>query len=269
MKRCHLIPILFVLLISIPQKTQAQNKGSAAAAVVGAVVAGAAVAAANEQFKEMLELVGTNYILKNYNYEAFNLTIDGLDGAQNSDPSTVSILAFQVAPLEFDYGNEIADERFILLVFLDTGWMTSLGVDFTKVTYKEFDKDSWNDLIKEYVRLASGFEIEVTDVPVFTTKPKESNNEMVFKNKGQTYYSTDETVAYRYTTITRKGLENRGNIILPFKSMGGDSYFVSDYSDEFKIIFNERSLGFFLKNTNRLVQVKRRLVESITNYLNQ
>ena len=119
------------------------------------------------------------------------------------------------------------------------------------------------------MRLASGFEIEVTDVPVFTTKPKESNNEIVFKNKGQTYYSTNETVAYRYTTITRKGLENRGSVILPFKSMGGDSYFVSDYSDEFKIIFNERSLGFFLKNTSRLVQVKRRLVESITNYLNQ
>ena len=44
-------------------------------------------------------------------------------------------------------------------------------------------------------------------------------------------------------------------------------YLVSDYSDEIKLIFNERSLGIFLKETRDLVQIRRGTLISTHNFL--
>ena len=34
---------------------------------------------------------------------------------------------------------------------------------------------------------------------------------------------------------------------MEFDKIKGDVYYTNDYSDEFKLVFNERSLGLFLK----------------------
>ena len=44
---------------------------------------------------------------------------------------------------------------------------------------------------------------------------------------------------------------------IPFYKLGGDMYVVTDYSDQMKFIYNERSLGIFLKETKDLVQIGR------------
>ena len=48
--------------------------------------------------------------------------------------------------------------------------------------------------------------------------------------------------------------------VLEFNKMDGDSYLVLDYSEEFKIVYNERVMGLFLKETYDLLQVKSRTV---------
>ncbi len=44
---------------------------------------------------------------------------------------------------------------------------------------------------------------------------------------------------------------------IPFYKLSGDMYVVTEYSDEMKFIYNERSLGIFLKETQDLVQIGR------------
>jgi len=44
---------------------------------------------------------------------------------------------------------------------------------------------------------------------------------------------------------------------VPFYKISGDMYVVTDYSNEMKFIYNERSLGIFLKDTGDLVQIGR------------
>ena len=44
---------------------------------------------------------------------------------------------------------------------------------------------------------------------------------------------------------------------IPFYQLSGDMYVVTDYSNDMKFIYNERSLGIFLKDTRDLVQIKR------------
>ena len=42
-----------------------------------------------------------------------------------------------------------------------------------------------------------------------------------------------------------------------FYKIGGDMYLVTDYSEDFKFVYNERSFGMFLKETRDLVQIGR------------
>ena len=53
---------------------------------------------------------------------------------------------------------------------------------------------------------------------------------------------------------------------IPFYKLEGDMYLVSDYSEEMKLIYNERSLGIFLKETKDLVQIGRGNLINIHDY---
>ena len=64
------------------------------------------------------------------------------------------------------------------------------------------------------------------------------------------------------------GVKQNGKFILKFDKLKGDMYLTSDFSDEFKIIFNERSLGIFLKETRNLVQIKRGALISAHSHIN-
>ena len=57
--------------------------------------------------------------------------------------------------------------------------------------------------------------------------------------------------------------------ILKFDKIGGDVYLTSDYSDEFKIVFNERSMGLYLKATRDLIQVRRKAIIKAHEHLNE
>jgi hypothetical protein len=67
--------------------------------------------------------------------------------------------------------------------------------------------------------------------------------------------------------VVNKGVKVKGRLEIPFRKLKGDMYLVSDYSDEIKLIFNERSLGIFLKETRDLVQIRRGTLISTHNFL--
>ena len=57
--------------------------------------------------------------------------------------------------------------------------------------------------------------------------------------------------------IVNRGVRVKGKNMIPFYKMEGDMYVVTDYSNEMKFVYNERSLDIFLKDTRDLVQIKR------------
>lgn len=257
------------LLILTNFNSYSQNKGQGLAVAAGVIAAAGVAIAEAEQLKEELELFATEYVIENYNYSAFELKIEGLsDGTKNSDPSNVSVVAFNITPLDYEFGNYINDKRSTLLVFFDSGWRNEFGIDITKVRFKMFKKEEWNGIISKYIELASGAVINDGQVPNYSTNKKDDVGGAVLKSHGTEYYFTGRELSLKYIQFGRRGLKNGNRTVLPYKNIKGNSYFVTDYNNEFKIIFNEKSLGLFLKDIGRLVQIKNSLLDKITNYLN-
>ncbi len=72
-----------------------------------------------------------------------------------------------------------------------------------------------------------------------------------------------------------------GEYIVSFSKIGGDVYYTYDYSDEFKIVFNERSLGLYVKQKDTegefrtgggprgdLVQIRRKAIIRAHSFFN-
>ena len=57
--------------------------------------------------------------------------------------------------------------------------------------------------------------------------------------------------------VVNNGVKIKSKLVIPFYKLTGDMYVVTDYSQEMKLLYNERSLGIFLKETSDLVQIKR------------
>lgn len=269
MKNLKLYILLLALIFSNHHRLMAQRDGAAAAAVVGAVAGVAAAAAANEALKERMELFATNYVLDTYGYEGFQLKLDRTGGASKDfQPGTVSVLVFYLSELDPEFGNELGETRQALVAFMDDGWVNEFGIDFTKVQFQTFNKKEWNEFLSAYIELASGQKVDDGKVPVYEENIKKNDVSGILNVGGNTYTPTGQFSSIKYCDFTNRGLKNRNKIILPFRIMDGDAYLVRDFSDDYKIIYNERSLGIYLKDLRRLVQIKQNVVERISKFVN-
>ena len=215
-----LIMMAIVSLLLFPTNTKAQDEGIAAAAA-GLLAVGGAIAAV-ESLKESLELRAVEYILREKpDFVDFDLSTNTLNGVKANDLSNVGVVTYELI-------NNVNDQKLLLFAFTSEGWWNEYGVDYSKILWKFFDKKSYAGLLAKYLTLAVGE--DVSDVDVATG---------MFRNKSFTKIDGD---------------------VLEFNKMDGDSYLVLDYSEEFKIVYNERVMGLFLKETYDLLQVKSRTV---------
>ena len=215
-----LIMMAIVSLLLFPTNTKAQDEGIAAAAA-GLLAVGGAIAAV-ESLKESLELRAVEYILREKpDFVDFDLSTNTLNGVKANDLSNVGVVTYEVI-------NNVNDQKLLLFAFTSEGWWNEYGVDYSKILWKFFDKKSYAGLLAKYLTLAVGE--DVSDIDVATG---------MFRNKSFTKIDGD---------------------VLEFNKMDGDSYLVLDYSEEFKIVYNERVMGLFLKETYDLLQVKSRTV---------
>lgn len=225
------ITIALILFIFLIPKIQYAQKGAGAAAAAAGVLAVGGAIAAIEQLKENLEQVAVQQVLSEYPYlENFELKTSSLDGTKAKDLSAVSVLTFQIT-------NRENQDKFVLFAFTSNGWANEYGVDFSKLLWKNFDKKEWNELMKAYVMTASG---------------KSISDQEISESK-----------------IVNKGVKNGSKFVVEFDKIGGDVYLTKDYSDEFKIVFNEKSLGLFLKSTSDLIQIRRKAIIKAHEHLNE
>ena len=223
------ILILLIAGMFIPKQVTAQNNDGVAAAAAGLLAIGGAIAAI-EQIKENLEQVAVEQVLTAYPYLVnFELKTGSLKGTKLKDLSSVGVITFEITDRD-------SGEKYVLFAFTSQGWANEYGVDFSRLMWKNFTSDKWNKLMQNYIQTASGVELTMDEVA--------------------------------QSKIVNTGVKQGSKFILKFDKIGGDVYLTSDYSDEFKIVFNERSMGLYLKATRDLVQVRRKAIIKAHEHLN-
>jgi len=55
---------------------------------------------------------------------------------------------------------------------------------------------------------------------------------------------------------------------LKYPLLAGDSYVVGDFDDELKVVYNEKSLNLYLKETKDLVKLNNNTINRIHSFLN-
>jgi len=233
--------IVLVAAFLIPSNLKAQKNDNAAAAAAGLLAIGAGIAAI-EQLKEQLEQKAVENVLSAYPHLVnFELKTGSLKGTKLKDLSSVGVVTFEIKDLD-------TSNKYVLFAFLSSGWSNQQGVDFNKIKWKLFSTNEWNKLMQAYIRTASKTDISIQDVGI--------------------------------SKIVNKGVQRNKKFIIEFSKIKGDVYYTSDYSDEFKIVFNERSLGLYLKQKNiegefrkggprgDLVQIRRKAIIRAHSFLN-
>jgi len=236
-----LFTIVLVAAFLIPSNLKAQKNDNAAAAAAGLLAIGAGIAAI-EQLKEQLEQKAVENVLSAYPHLVnFELKTGSLKGTKLKDLSSVGVVTFEIKDLD-------TSNKYVLFAFLSSGWSNQQGVDFNKIKWKLFSTNEWNKLMQAYIRTASKTDISIQDVGI--------------------------------SKIVNKGVQRNKKFIIEFSKIKGDVYYTSDYSDEFKIVFNERSLGLYLKQKNiegefrkggprgDLVQIRRKAIIRAHSFLN-
>lgn len=224
-----LVVILMIGLMLIPKTTEAQDKGSGVAALAGGLLAIGAGVAAIKQMQEQAELTATQWVLANQpKMNSFSLKTLDFEGKKLKDMSAVSVILFNIQEFKPMDKPELDGRKQVLFGFTSRGWINEQGIDFDKVNWMMIDAEEWLKMMTSYVKVASG-ELDEKHI-------------------------NDALVAGK---IVNKGIKGKGDFEIPFYKLEGDMYVVTDYSDQMKFIYNERSLGIFLKETKDLVQIGR------------
>ena len=224
-----LVLILFVSSLLI-NKSQAQNDGAvAAAAGIAAVATIGAVLVSISQMKEQAELQATEWLLNNEpNMTSFSLKTLDFDGKKAKDMSAVSLITYKIQEFELAEKPKLDGKKFVLFGFTSGGWISDYGIDFNKVRWHLVDADEWMKMMVAYVKTAS------------SERDDSSIKEKLLNGK-----------------IVNRGISQRSKVTIPFYKLEGDMYTVTDYNAMMKLVYNERSLGIYLKQTSNLVQIGR------------
>ncbi|QLE00043.1 hypothetical protein HX109_00155 [Galbibacter sp. BG1] len=221
--------ILMITITLVPKNLAAQNNGAAAAAAAGALIAIGAGIAAVEQMKERAELTATEWILANNpELQNFSLKTIDFDGKKVKDMSAASVITFKIQQFTPKEDIELDGTKHVLIGFTSHGWINEYGINFEKVKWFLLNSDKWLDMMTSYVTAASGL----------TNKDAIRNTLLDGK-------------------IVNRGVRTKGKGDIDFYKMDGDMYTSIDYDHHMKFVYNERSLGIFLKETQNLVQISR------------
>lgn len=221
--------IAFILITMLIPKSMAQEKGAGAVAAVAGLAAIGSIFVAIDQMEEQAELKATEYVLNQYPLmTSFSLKTLDFDGKKAKDMSAVSLITYKIQEFQLAEKPELDGKKFVLFGFTSYGWVTDYGVDFSKVRWIMIDADEWLRMMVVYVKTAS------------SERDDSSIAERLRKGK-----------------IVNRGVKERFETTIPFYKLEGDMYTVRDYNEVMKFVYNERSLGIYLKETSNLVQIGR------------
>lgn len=224
-----LLILLILTMYIFPKPVQSQDGAAIAAGIAGGLVVIGAGIAAVEQMKEDAELTATQWVLANNpEMTSFSLKTLDFDGKKLKDMSAASVISFKIQEFIPSDKPDLDGKKQVLFGFTSHGWINEYGIDYEKVKWYLIDEEQWMSMMVSYAGLSS------------TVKDESTLKGFLLEGK-----------------VVNKGIRVNGKLAVPFFKLSGDMYVVSDYSSEMKLIYNERSLGIFLKQTNDLVQIGR------------
>jgi hypothetical protein len=236
MKKINITLLCLCVLFSF--NTQAQKNNGIVAAVTGIAAIGAAIAI-NGQMKELAELRATEWVLAAHpEFTSFSIKTLDFDAKKAKDASNVSVVTYKLQLFEPSNKPELDGKKYVLFAFLSDGWVSQYGIDFSKFMWHLVDEDEWLNMMTSYVKVAS----------------EEKNEDNIKK-------------ALSDGKVVNKGVKVGGKLSIPFFKLEGDMYVVTDYSNMMKLLYNEKSLGIFLKRTSNLVQIGRGDIIDIHDFL--
>ena len=238
MKR-RILQLLIILCVIIPRNNFAQSNGAGIAAVAGGIMAIGAGIMAVEDMQERMELTATQYLLANHS-EISNFSLKTIDfsGKKVKDLSKTSVLSFKIQEFIPKDNPELNGRKHVLLAFTSYGWVNDQGIDFSKVNWYLIDSEEWSNMMTAYAKVSSN-----------------EKNDITIKEKLAT------------GVIVNRGVRVKGKLEIPFFKLEGDMYVTTDYSKEMKLIYNENSLGIFIKKSQDLIQMRRSTVIDIHEFL--
>ena len=232
---------IIILITLISFKSNAQNDRSAgiAAAAMGIAALGAGIAA-KEKMEEMAELAAAQYLLsQNKEGTNFRIKLLDIDAEKASSDSYAGITTFTLTVNNTIGGVEFKPdgEKYIMLYLKLTRDVNEFGtlVDTNEWIILNFDE--WLDIFSEYVMLAS------------FQKGKENLKNIL-----------------RTSSLVSEGIKQNKRVIIQFFNLDGDTYIAKKYNDDFKIVFNENSMGFFMIKSEDLVLLGRKDVSRIQDF---
>ena len=236
MKKIKIITLSLLLTFSL--KTNAQKNDGIIAAVAGIAAIGSAIAI-NSQMKEMAELKATEWLLTEHpEFTSFSLKTLDFDAKKKKDASAVSIVTYKIQLFEPSNKPDLNGKKYVLFAFLSHGWVSQNGLDFNKFMWHLVDEKEWINMMTSYIKVASD------------EKSIENINKVLKEGK-----------------VVNRGVKVKGKLVIPFYKLEGDMYVVTDYSEMMKLLYNEKSLGIFLKETRNLVQIGRGDIIEIHDFL--
>jgi hypothetical protein len=188
--------------------------------------------------KERAELTATQWVLSNHSeLTSFSLKTLDFNGKKLKDLSTTSVITFKIQEFNPTDNPVLDGKKQVLFGFTSYGWISEQGIDFSRVRWYLIDSAEWMNMMVAYSKVSS-------------------------KEKNETFLKEKLTNG----TLVNKGVKVKSKLEIPFFQLEGDMYLVTDYSSELKLIYNEKSLGIFLKKTSDLVQMGRGEVIKIHEY---
>lgn len=257
----------------------AQSKGDIAAAGVAAAVSIGVAAFQVNQIVEMWELAAAEYVLDSkpdINEFRVKLNKPFSNAKKWNDVSSLSVLSFNVTFSKFK--NPDIDEKQLLIMFLDDGYMTEYGINLSLVKWKFISKTDWEAMLKNYLHSAVGYDVLEQGELMLHNKIKSKkdldkyDSIVSFVNPARDtilYGRTGYTIPLRELYIDDDAIRQNkvdGLYLTYFQKIDGDTYIRRKYNEEFQLIYNEGALGIYLNETGKLVQFSRGLVNDINRF---
>jgi hypothetical protein len=214
----------------------------------------------------------------------FNINLLQGEGASWKDLSKTSMQVFAITTRQLNEETkteEITSRKIMTIFITNNAWANENGIVWDAVDVRIWKREEWTDLYLSYLSIASP--LKLTDpkaIPVMdrvNKKTFDSHTGVKFSLASPSgkllYYSQGEyhMGLHNRHRVTADGIRipestDSWKTVMPFYRFDGDTYVVEDYNDDYKIAYNEKRLGIFIKQTGELVQLKRSILGDIANF---
>ena len=242
--------IFLIITIIMPFNVQSQNGNAEAAALGVASLAMIAVGglSMNERLKDLAELKAAEYLLsegkegENFCLEVLDLNADESVNYNTGVITYTLIINQKLAGVNYDVrGNTIVSygggEKFVVMYINVDKRLNEFGTPLNEDYWLILNFEEWLDLLAEYVIMASW------------QKDKDTLKEILKDSK-----------------ISYKGIVPKNGQKIPYHIINENTYIPRDYNDEIKILFNEKSLGIYVKKSKDLVFLGSEYISRIQNF---